>query len=98
VNTAYLIFNSIWSIGIACTFIGVGLYMLIGPLRTKKDTKRFDFFMNMTIVVVVTFGFMFIVRSAIVLYSTISGVPSPLIVFALLELVPTFGTLYLSSL
>jgi len=43
------------------------------------------------VIIVVSYGFMFVVRSILVTWSALTATPIPIIVFGILELVPAYG-------
>lgn len=53
----------------------------------------FTALIEQTLVIITTFGIMFIVRSILIIYSAATSTVIPLMIFSLLELVPVGGIL-----
>jgi len=89
-NLAYLIF-----IGIIVLILAI-VYMLLGFffIRQIGKTSKKGLIMQMTLMVTGTFVPMFIIKSALILWSATTNGVVPLIVFSLLEILPAAVLLY----
>eukprot|EP01128_Nolandella_sp_AFSM9_P006856 TRINITY_DN3611_c0_g3_i1.p1 TRINITY_DN3611_c0_g3~~TRINITY_DN3611_c0_g3_i1.p1 ORF type:complete len:1587 (-),score=355.48 TRINITY_DN3611_c0_g3_i1:210-4970(-) len=94
VNLVYLVFIAAISVILALMYIIIGSYYLIGPLAAKKGSPKYAYFVRMTVIIIITFGLLFIIRSILIIFSASSGLAVPLIVFALLEIFPSLALLY----
>jgi len=95
VNLAYLIFlaalSSIMAIGVIIA--AAMLLRLIGS--GNKKSKRLQNLVRMTILILATFPIMFVVRTLLLIIAAAdSSIVIPLIVFSLLEVIPTSVLLY----
>jgi len=89
-NLAYLIFNGIVVLILAIVYLVVGVMFI----RQLGKTSKKGLIVQMTYLVTGTFVPMFIVKSALILWSAISNGVVPLIVFSLLEIIPGCVLLY----
>ena len=97
-NIAYLIFMSILSIitTIAYLFMGSWFIRELNYRGTASIIKR-KYLVIMTIVILITFSALFIIRSVVVLWSAATSALIPLWSYAILELLPLITTLYYIS-
>jgi hypothetical protein len=93
VNVVYLVFVALLSILTALAYMVMGALFLRQMAGRHAVTKRLDVVL-MTVVLLVTFAAFFVIRSCLLLWSALTAGVLPLLVFALLELVPSFALLY----
>lgn len=94
VNLAYLIFIAILAMIMAVIYMVVGLYFII---KYISKSKNHCFQMGlMTGIIMSTFVSMFLVRSSLMLYAALTArsYPVPILVFSLLEILPSLALLY----
>jgi hypothetical protein len=92
VNVAYLLFMSILSTVITIIYIVVGTKFL-KELRREKIMQRKDLII-MTSLILTSFSILFIIRSIVILWSAVTNAVLPVIVYVLLEFLPSLVMLY----
>jgi len=93
-NVAYLIFLATLSIAMAIAYVTLGLLFLKQLFAASVSAGRRKNFIRMTIVVLVSCVSLFVLRSALILWTALSDNVLPLIVFSILEIIPTSILLY----
>ena len=96
-NVAYLIMNAIVALLMATAFLSLGSYLLLGPIRNTQNVEHRHYMVLMTLIISITFVIMFSIRSILVLYSAATRKSVPIIVFSLLEILPSLGIFRRSS-
>jgi hypothetical protein len=94
-NIVYLVFIAILSIITTVAYLYIGSWFLIEVIKTNQSTaiERKDIII-MTIVILIMFSIIFIVRSAVVLWSAVTNATIPLWAYVILDILPILTTLY----
>jgi hypothetical protein len=91
VNLAYNAFIAFVSVALAVVFLALGV-TLIRQMKIAK--KRGKVILRMSLAITVSYPPMFMIRSALLLWAGISGGIVPIIVFSLLEIIPSAVMVY----
>jgi len=91
VNLAYNAFIAFVSVCLAIVFLVLGV-TLVRQMKIAK--KRGKVILRMSLAITVSYPPMFMIRSALLLWSGITGGVVPIIVFSLLEIVPSAVMVY----
>ena len=93
VNHAYLWFIVVISVLFIIAVLALGAYFLtlVSKSKSHKRNLQRQTVIQLSMLVVLTFPPMFLVKTALLLWAGLANGVVPLIVFSLLELFPSFG-------
>jgi len=96
VNYSYLWFIVVISIIFIVAVVALGAYFLflVGKSNSQRRNQQRQVVLQLTIIVLCSFPPMFLIKTALLLWAGLSNGVVPLIVFSLLEILPSYVLLY----